>query len=373
MTVLVAAGQGAHLRRLLPGAVAFVEAPAWSGNPFGRSLYQRFRLRAQLKAVAPDVLWIPGGLTSFRKTREDRFRVVQLLRNMMPFNQSERRRYSLRRDWYQRLRLFLLSKAVVKSLARADRVIFISEFSARTVAPLIHARRYHLVPHGLSREFVEPQPAPDDWLRRHGIRRPFFLYVSRLDPYKNQDLILNAFRRYRELTGDRMTQLVFAGQAENAYARDIVGAIDAMRPDAVFLGIVPRQQLPGLMAAASVLLFASTCETCPNILIEYLGVGRPIVAANAPPIPEFAGDAAVTLDARDTEAWAQALRRVMSDPEYRDGLIRRAKERRQRFSWDETVQKTYLGLTAWESRDEVSLNIPFGDQRAHKQTTRRAV
>jgi glycosyltransferase involved in cell wall biosynthesis len=373
LTVLVAAGQGSHLRHVLPGSITFVEAPRWSGNPFGRSWYQRFHLRGLLSGLKPDVLWVPSGLTSFRKTRADGFKVVQVLRNMMPFNERERLRYSLWGDWYQRLRLFLLSKTIVGSLARADRTIFISEFSARTVAPLIHARDYHLVPHGLSRDFLEAQPADDEWLRRHGIRRPFFLYVSRLDPYKNQDVILTAFKRYRERTGDRTAQLVFAGQAENAYARGIVRSIAALRPDAVFLGIVPRKELPRLMAAASVLLFGSTCETCPNILIEYLAVGRPVITTTAPPMPEFAGDGALSVNAEDTEAWAEALIRIMSDAECREGLIRRAKLRSQRFSWDDTVRKTYAVLTSWETRGETSLNIPSGDERVHIQATRGAV
>jgi glycosyltransferase involved in cell wall biosynthesis len=373
MTVLIAGGPGARLRDLLPRTISFIEAPAWSANPFGRSLYQRFRLRALVDELQPDVVWIPGGLTSFRKSRRDRFRVVQVLRNMMPFNERERRRYSLPRDWYQRLRLFLLSKAVVRSLARADRTIFISEFSATTVAPLIHARNYHLVPHGLSAAFLEARPADGEWLRERGIRRPFFLYVSRLDPYKNQAVILTAFKRYRELTGDRNTQIVFAGQAENGYARDIVRAIRGMAPDAVFLGIVPRRELPGLMAAASVLVFASTCETCPNVLIEYLGTGRPVITTTAPPMPEFAGDAALMVAAHDTEAWAQALTRVMSDVECRQQLIRRAKARARQFSWDETVRKTYRALTLWDMRGETNMHTSSGDERGDIQAARGAV
>jgi glycosyltransferase involved in cell wall biosynthesis len=373
MTVLVAGGPSARLRAVLPRTISFVQGPSWSGNPFGRSLYQRFRLRVLLDDLKPDVLWIPGGLTSFRKRQRDRFRVVQVLRNMMPFNARERRRYSLRRDWYQRLRLFLLSKAVVRSLARADRTIFISEFSAATVAPLIHARNYHLVPHGLSREFLDARPAHEEWLRCRGIRRPFFLYVSRLDPYKNQATILDAFQRYREMTGDRRTQMVFAGQAENAYARDMVRAINAMAPDAVFLGIVPRNELPPLMAAASVLVFGSTCETCPNVLIEYLGVGGAVITTTAPPMPEFAGDAALMVSADDTEAWAQAFKRLMSDAECREQLTRRAKDRARRFSWDETVRKTYAALTSWEVQGEANSQTSSGEERVDIQAARGAV
>jgi glycosyltransferase involved in cell wall biosynthesis len=373
LTVLVAAGLGSHLRDVLPRSITFVEAARWSGNPFGRSLFQRFWLRAALNARKPDVLWIPGGLTSFRKARGDDFKLVQVLRNMMPFNERERLRYSLRYDWYQRLRLFLLSKTIVRSLARADRTIFISDFSARTVAPLIHAREHHVVPHGLSRDFLEARPADDDWLRQHGIRRPFFLYVSRLDPYKNQDIILRACERYRDLTADRTVQLVFAGQAENSYARGILRAVGSLHPDAVYLGIVPRKQLPGLMAAASVLLFASTCETCPNILLEYLAVGRPVVTTTAPPMPEFAGDAALTVDAEDVEAWAHALARIMSDAGCREGLIRLAKERSRRFSWDDTVRKTYAVLTSWDIQGEPKLHTSSGDERVHIQATRGAV
>jgi hypothetical protein len=90
-------------------------------------------------------------------------------------------------------------------------------------------------------------------------------------------------------------------------------------------------------------------------------------------MPEFAGDAALMVSADDTEAWAQALNRVMSDIECREQLTRRAKDRARRFSWDETVRKTYAALTSWDIPGQTNLHTSSGEERVDIQAARRAV
>jgi glycosyltransferase involved in cell wall biosynthesis len=53
---------------------------------------------------------------------------------------------------------------------------------------------------------------------------------------------------------------------------------------------------------------------------------------------EVAGDAAVTAPPDDTEAWASALRRVLSDPDLRARLSRAGLVRASRFNWQRAAE-----------------------------------
>jgi glycosyltransferase involved in cell wall biosynthesis len=46
------------------------------------------------------------------------------------------------------------------------------------------------------------------------------------------------------------------------------------------------------------------------------------------------------VDPLDSEAWAQAMRQVTTDPDLRQILVERGFEQVQRFSWRQTAQET---------------------------------
>ncbi len=62
----------------------------------------------------------------------------------------------------------------------------------------------------------------------------------------------------------------------------------------------------------------------------------PIVASNVGSIPEVVGSAAVLVEARYANAWADAIIGVLSDSALADRLITEGQLRRQDFSWDKT-------------------------------------
>ena len=57
--------------------------------------------------------------------------------------------------------------------------------------------------------------------------------------------------------------------------------------DVVVTGSVPYEDLPGLYAHAKLNVFASDCENCPNVMLEAMGSGRPLLVSAKPPMPEL--------------------------------------------------------------------------------------
>ena len=70
-----------------------------------------------------------------------------------------------------------------------------------------------------------------------------------------------------------------------------------------------------------------------------MACGTPVVTADNSCMPELVGDAAILIDARDTEGLAEAMGQVISDQELRDSLIEQGLARARRFTWPQAAQK----------------------------------
>jgi glycosyltransferase involved in cell wall biosynthesis len=89
---------------------------------------------------------------------------------------------------------------------------------------------------------------------------------------------------------------------EAADARSYVHAMPPCAPDEVAIW----------MAAADVITLPSYMEGCPNVVLEALACGRPVVATRVGGIPEIMSDACGRLiPPRDARALAEALDAVL--------------------------------------------------------------
>jgi len=158
-----------------------------------------------------------------------------------------------------------------------------------------------------------PGPAPawgpqtGEAIRRDLGGRPFVLAAGRLAPQKGFATLIEAARRWQDLSPVPVLAIAGAGplRAELATAAAPLGA--AVR----FLG--HRDDVPALLAAADVFVLPSVWEGQPLILQEALRAGRPIVASRAGGIPDLTGeDGAVLVPPRDPGALAAAIRRVLT-------------------------------------------------------------
>ena len=341
-----------HFKRLLGSNAQLYVAPAATRNIYLRHLYQRVRLPRLLSAWNAQVLWIPGGVSGTRRKAHSDLRLVSMVRNMLPFEPRERKRFSFFAEPGLRLKLWLLRFGMEGTISSADRMIFISRHSAETVGKNFPNIDRRIIPHGIGKAFVASKQEGDEQvLKKYGIRMPYFLYVSTLDPYKHQDVVVRGFEEFRK-SNNSDAQLVLAGAiggngSKGSYGRSVGKMIAPLGQSVVCTDLVAREDLPSLCRHAEILIFASTCETCPNILLEYLGSGRPIICSNTAPMPEFAGDAALYVNAEDPGEWCRDLTELTKDPMKATQLCTLAKERSKQFSWEETLSKTIAALTEW--------------------------
>jgi glycosyltransferase involved in cell wall biosynthesis len=312
-------------------------------NPILRGIWQRWILPHALRRFKIDVLFVPGGVVWTHVPR--RCRLVTMFRNMIPFDMVQRARYPL---GYQRLRNWVLERIMLQSMIRADLVIFVSEHARQVIearAPR-QVRAGVVIPHGVNDAF---RMIPGALLPRPtGLPPgPYLLYVSTLDYYKAQVEVVRGFALARKQRHGP-EKLVLVGAENPQYGRLVRReiALLGLQNDVIVMGQVPYNELPAFYQHAAINLFASESENCPNILLEALASGRPVLSSNIPPMPEFGGDAALYFDPRSPEDLAQCLLTAFDDRRLMADLAKRATARARRYQWNDSGRRTWEAITA---------------------------
>jgi glycosyltransferase involved in cell wall biosynthesis len=92
---------------------------------------------------------------------------------------------------------------------------------------------------------------------------------------------------------------------------------------------------------ADAFIFASTCENMPNILLEAMASGLPIVSSNHGPMPEVLGDAGQYMDPLNVAEIEKAITNLVQDHELRASCAESAFQRAIPFSWENCAQSTF--------------------------------
>lgn len=227
------------------------------------------------------------------------------------------------------------------AVRRSKRVIAVSHSTADDLIRHLHVdpSRIDVVPNGGG---VPPRPEialPEEEIRRrHTIPDgvPIVLCTAAKRPHKNLMRLLAALARM----GDRPV-VVFTGYPtehdDELLARaSRLGVLDHIR----FTGWVPDDELEGLYAAATCLVFPSLYEGFGLPVLEAMARGLPVACSDRSSLPEVAGNAALTFDPEDEEAMARAIERLLRDPAERVRLSEAGIERARRFSWHSAAMGT---------------------------------
>src|SRR5436305_2096331 len=89
-----------------------------------------------------------------------------------------------------------------------------------------------------------------------------------------------------------------------------------------FAGARPRAEVLGLMRAADAVVLSSAWENFPHGLVEALAMGTPVVATRVGGVAEIVQDGknGLLVEPGDPDAFADALRRLLGEPELRARL-----------------------------------------------------
>jgi glycosyltransferase involved in cell wall biosynthesis len=201
------------------------------------------------------------------------------------------------KSWMARLLLHKMRLWDVRTVAGVDQYVANSRFVARRIRKLYGRQATVIFP---------PVRVPETLA--HTAKERFFLTASRLVPYKNVRVIVEAFSQL--LPQER---LLVAGEGpEAARLRALAG------PNVELVGRVSDARLRELMAKAAAFVFAAE-EDFGIILVEAQAAGTPVIAlgrggARESVVTEGASPTGLFFDAPNPGSVADAVRRFLADP-----------------------------------------------------------
>lgn len=311
-----------------PAGVLEYRSNDWLNGSLGkRILWTTFFLHREMHDL--DVLFVPGGLYL------GRFRpFVTMCRNMLPFTPSEVKRYGWSREGLRLRALFWLQRFTFR---RASGVIFLSEYARREVVVHLGGRDLvqAVIPHGVAETF---RRAPEK-VQIHKSTR--FLYVSTLAPYKNQRELVQAFSALRAQGHEVELDLAGDGPEHEKSALNRVISENQAHEFVRYHGRVEHALLPSLYQRCDAVIYASGCENFPNILIEAMASGKPVLSSDCGPMPEILQDSAIYFDPVSPQSIERAVLSFLGrTEEQRFHMAVHSFRLAGAFSWNRTFSKT---------------------------------
>lgn len=221
-------------------------------------------------------------------------------------------------------------RMILEAAREAAGIIAVSQALKDAIVGLgIPGERVTVLRNGVDLDLFQPY-ARDETRARLGLSGPTLLSVGHLIERKGHELVIGALP---SLPGYR---LLIAGDGPERARLERLSHALKVENRVSFLGALPHEQLHKIYAAADALVLASSREGWPNVLLESMACGSPVVASNIWGNPEVVSrpEAGVLMGERSAAGVAEGVRRLFGALPARGATRRYAEE----FSWDATSQ-----------------------------------
>jgi glycosyltransferase involved in cell wall biosynthesis len=229
-----------------------------------------------------------------------------------------------------------LNRMVPKSVGRATHILADSEATRDDLVAVwdVPADKITVLYSGVDRAFEPVTRSQTLAAVRDRYRlgaAPYILSVGTLQPRKNYELLIRAFKQVADNFPHRLVIAGGRGWLEDRIGAEIArqGLADRIR----LLGFVADEDLPALYSGAQLLAFPSLYEGFGLPVLEAMACGVPVLASDVSSLPEVAGDAAVLLPPGDEAGWARGLVDLLSNPDLRVRLVAAGFRRARQFTW----------------------------------------
>ncbi len=227
-------------------------------------------------------------------------------------------------------RLWLLDPVLFRRISRrvwreAAAVVAVSEELRRLALRTSPALRARVIPNAVDVDRFACGDPPD---------RFTVLFVGRLIPRKGVDDLVDAFpaivRRLPE------ARLVVVGEGPLKAALEARARRTGVEGFVDFLGSVANEALPPIYRAASVLVLPSRREGMPNVLLEAMASGLPVITT--PAAAEVLDGNGLVVEPGDASGIADAVLRYAADEGLRRSHGRRSRQIAESLSWTSVAQ-----------------------------------
>src|ERR1700733_8148752 len=214
-------------------------------------------------------------------------------------------------------------------LRGADGVIAVSENTRQDAIRWlgIAPDRIRTIHSGVAAAYYDATPMMRD--------RPYALYVGTIEPRKNIDTLLDAWALLKRSLRDEYDLVIAVPRglsSDETFAR--------IEREATYLGYVPEEELPALMAGATVFVYPSLYEGFGFPVAQAMAASVPVLTSNNSCLPEVTGGAAILIDPKSAAAIASLLTRMLESESLLADLAALGRMRADAFRWGKVATES---------------------------------
>src|SRR3989338_2174984 len=203
---------------------------------------------------------------------------------------------------------------------------------------------------GYNKEAFKPQSAArvSSVKKKHKIAGDYIIFVGTLQPRKNIERLIEAFKILNAKYKIQNTNLVIAGKKGWMYDSILEKSKTLGIEDKVtFTGFVPDEDLPALISGAKVYVNPSLWEGFGIPVIEAQACKVPVAVSNTSSLPEIISSpghpelvSGSVFDPTDVKSMASTIQSLLTKEKTRTDLVKKGFENTKRFSWESCAEQT---------------------------------
>jgi glycosyltransferase involved in cell wall biosynthesis len=178
-------------------------------------------------------------------------------------------------------------------------------------------------------------------MQKWGIKNPYLLCIGNMRPYKNINILINAFSQLIS-EGLKDVSLVLAGKASDQDVlekRNIVSSL-SLGDKVIFIRNMNEEDLAALMGGASIYIFPSKNEGFGLPLLEAAATGAPCIASNIEVFRELYGDSVLYFQPDDAFELKDNIIKLLSFDSLKKQIVSKGVANAKRYTWENTAIKT---------------------------------
>ncbi|MDA9602334.1 glycosyltransferase, partial [Flavobacteriaceae bacterium] len=247
----------------------------------------------------------------------------------------------------EKLKLWINFYRQKKCFKAASGIIFISEYAKNYVTNELRITNIpsKVIHHGVSNLFINQKPQKKQQKQSSGNILKF-IYISTVHVYKNQWNVIDAIWKLRQ-NGIQISLTLIGPIIYTPSGKKLYSKIKEKDPNGEFIKYIPEvkhEKLPIYFSNHDAIIYASTCENMPNILIESMASGLPIACSDKQPMPEFLKAGGYYFNANSVDSISKAINRLLDDKDPLKKVDQNLNEV-QKLKWAETSKKTFNFIT----------------------------
>lgn len=284
----------------------------------------------------PDYIFCPGGLLFFKHKNS-----TIVFQNILPFSKN-----LAEYGFAERVKNFLLRKALIFSASKSTKVIYHSNDSKQIIQKFHKNNNCRVIPHGIDKIFFIDNLEQEKNLKKLedkliSNKRISFTYIGSAFTYKNFLPLFNLFEQLNKknfkfklnlIITDGPKKNMIIKKLNNSRITEHVNLSEAMsKKDIMYL----------LHNNTDIFMFVSSQETFGLILAEGMASGLPIFATKFSCIPEVLGDSDFYLNIFNTEEASIKIINGLRNIQKIKESAKNSRNRAEKFTWEKAAELSW--------------------------------